>query len=286
MSGLNDMLHFKPSKRSLRGFLLGGLVVLSVPFLMPGRPLTAPLPQTVAIEDMTWVEVRSALKAGCTTAIVPSGGVEQNGPHMITGKHNYIVSAAARRIAVALGQTLVAPTIAYVPEGDYQPATGHMQFPGTIGVPEPVFAGILEGAARSLKAAGFRTIVFIGDHGANQGPQSAVAERLSREWQGDGVRVAQIGAYYDDTAQGAALRADGFSKEEIGEHASIIDTAELLSVHPDGVDLTRFSPGGFGAELNGARGDPRRATASLGARLLDMRIEAAVAEIKALRATN
>lgn len=286
MSSPQDLLYLKPSKRSLRGFLLGSLVLLTGPFLFASRPLTAPLPQTVAIEDMTWVEVRSALAAGYTTAIVPTGGVEQNGPHMITGKHNYIVSAAARRIAVALGHTLVAPTIAYVPEGGYQPATGHMQFPGTIGVPEPVFAGVLEGAARSLKAAGFKTIVFIGDHGANQPPQVAVAGRLSAEWRKDGVRVAQIAAYYDDKAQTAQLLSAGYSKEEIGEHASVIDTSELLSVHPEGVDLSRFSPAGVGSEANGARGDPRRATASLGARLLDTRIEAAITEIKALSATN
>lgn len=286
MSGFTHLRPFKPFARGSRGLLLGGLVALSVPFLFASKPLTAPLPQTVAIEDMTWGEVRTAIKAGYTTAIVPSGGVEQNGPHMVTGKHNYIVSAAARRIAAALGQTLVAPTIAYVPEGDYAPASGHMRFPGTIGVPEPVFAGILEGAARSLKAAGFRTIVFIGDHGANQPPQTAVADKLSKEWQSAGVRVAQIGAYYDDKSQTEKLLSDGFTRGEIGEHASLIDTSELLSVHPDGVRLERFSPDAPGSEANGARGDPRRATGQLGARLLDMRIEAAVAEIKTLRATN
>ncbi len=138
----------------------------------------------------------------------------------------------------------------------------------------------------SAEAAGFKTIVFIGDHGANQPPQVAVAGRLSAEWRKDGVRVAQIAAYYDDKAQTAQLLSAGYSKEEIGEHASVIDTSELLSVHPEGVDLSRFSPAGVGSEANGARGDPRRATASLGARLLDTRIEAAITEIKALSATN
>ena len=66
-------------------------------FAMSGRLLTAPLPNIVELKDMTWVEVRSAVQAGYTTVIVPTGGIEQNGPHMILGKHDYIVGAAAKR---------------------------------------------------------------------------------------------------------------------------------------------------------------------------------------------
>ena len=109
---------------------------LAITFLVMNRPLTAPLPNTVHIADMTWVEVRTALEQGFTTVIVPSGGIEQNGPHMILGKHDYIVRHAAERIAGELGKTLVAPVISYVPEGGYDPPTGHMRFPGTIGVTE------------------------------------------------------------------------------------------------------------------------------------------------------
>jgi len=264
-----------------------GVAVLAFALLnSPARPLTAPLPGVVTLEDMTWVEARSAIAAGFTAAIVPTGGVEQNGPHMILGKHDYIVAAAARSIAKELGHTLVAPTITYVPEGGYDPAEGHMRFPGTIGVPDHVFDAILEGAARSLKAAGFKTVIFIGDHGQSQPVQAAVAARLSKEWAKDGVRVAHIQSYWDDKAQTARLLAEGFTREEIGEHASLVDTSELLSVHPEGVKLERFPAPGTPGEVHGARGDPRKANASLGAQLLQMRIDAAVAEIKSLRATN
>jgi hypothetical protein len=50
--------------------------------------------------------------------------------------------------------------VGFVPEGDYDPPTGHLRSPGTIGVSEPAFAAVLEGAARSLKAGGFTTICF------------------------------------------------------------------------------------------------------------------------------
>jgi creatinine amidohydrolase/Fe(II)-dependent formamide hydrolase-like protein len=261
---------------------LGFAVVL--PLAMATGPLTAPLPDGVELRDMTWVEVRAALASGQTTVIVPTGGIEQNGPHMILGKHDDIVREAARRIAKSVGQTLVAPVVSYVPEGDYEPPSGHMRFPGTLGVPEPVFAGVLDGIARSLKAGGFKTIVFIGDHGGSQPVQKAVAEKLTAAWAKDGVRVAHADAYYDDKAQIKRLQTEGQSLAAIGQHASVIDTSELLSVNAKGVDLGRYRK--LTLEATGVSGDPTTATAERGASLLDMRVKAASDQIKALLATH
>src|SRR5437762_5570421 len=103
--------------------------------------------ELVAIEDFTWTELATALNAGKTTIIIPIGGTEQNGPHMVLGKHNVRVKILADRIAQALGNALVAPVIAYVPEGSIDPPSGHMRFPGTISVPERAFELVLEAAA-------------------------------------------------------------------------------------------------------------------------------------------
>ena len=264
------------------GFLLAGVAILVAIALLPDR-LSAQLPAGVEMQDMTWVEVRAALDAGYTTVLVPTGGIEQNGPHMILGKHDYIIAEAARRIAKEVGHTLVAPVVAYVPEGAYDPPSGHMRFPGTLGVPDPVFAGVLEGIARSLKAGGFKLICFVGDHGQSQAVQAEVAKRLSAEWAKYGVRAAQIGSYYDDKAQIARLIAEGRTREQVGQHASIIDTSELMSVAPKGVDLSRYRAA---IEDTGVSGDPTTASAELGASLLQMRIAAAANEIRALQATH
>ena len=186
----------------LKKLALGTLALLAAAGVAIERPLTAPLSPKMEIAELTWVEVRTAIEHGFTTVIVPSGGLEQNGPHMIIGKHDHIVRATARQIAEKLGRTLIAPVVSYVPEGQYDPPTGHMRFPGTIGVPEDVFAGTLEGIARSLKAAGFKTICFIADHGGSGKPQAEVARRLSKEWSKERVRVVDVNAYYDaDEAQ-------------------------------------------------------------------------------------
>src|SRR5215510_7349923 len=149
------------------------LFAFALVFLASGA--SAQTPDTVFLEKLTWTEVSDALAAGKTTIIIPTGGTEQNGPHMAIGKHNVRVSANAEVIARRLGNALVAPVIAYVPEGGIDPPTGHMRFPGTISIPDPIFRGVLEYAARSLKQHGFRDIVFIGDSGPNQDGQNAVA---------------------------------------------------------------------------------------------------------------
>jgi creatinine amidohydrolase len=259
------------------------LAGIAVTIAVVQRPLTAPLPSTIKIAEMTWVEVRSAIDAGYTRVIVPSGGIEQNGPHMILGKHDHIVGWTAERIAAELGRTLVTPVVSFVPEGSYSPPTGHMRFPGTIGVTEQVFAGVLEGIARSLKAGGFKTICFIADHGGSMQPQADVAARLGREWAAQGIKVISVDDYYKAAGdqQNRLLEAQGETPATIGQHAGITDTSELMAVHPAGVDLTRLAHVPFRAEPTGVDGDPRRASAERGKALLELKVKAAVRQITA-----
>lgn len=81
----------------------------------PNGPRPVEALDTVWVEEMTWMEVRDALRAGKTTVIVPTGGVEQNGPYLATGKHNVVLRATCEAIARKLGDALVAPVVAFVP---------------------------------------------------------------------------------------------------------------------------------------------------------------------------
>ena len=168
--------------------------------LLAAAPSALPAaPATVFLEDLTWTELRDDIRAGKTTIIVPIGGTEQNGPHMALGKHNARVKALSEKIARELGNALVAPVIAYVPEGSVEPPSAHMRFPGTITVPDAAFEKVLEGAARSFKLHGFRDIVFIGDHGGYQKDLQAAAARLNREWAATPVRAHAVVEYYRAT---------------------------------------------------------------------------------------
>src|SRR6202022_916020 len=103
--------------------------------LLAAAQALAQAPQTVFLDELTSSELRDQVRAGRRTIIVPIGGTEQSGPHMALGKHNVRARVLAERIARTLGNALVAPVIAYVPEGGVEPPTAHMRFPGTITVP-------------------------------------------------------------------------------------------------------------------------------------------------------
>jgi creatinine amidohydrolase len=237
-------------------------------------------PDPVYLEEMTWTEVRGAIGAGRTTVIVPVGGTEQSGPHMALGKHNVRVHVLAGRIAGELGNALVAPVIAYVPEGRVDPPAGHMKFPGTISVSDEAFKGVLEGAARSLRQAGFRDIVLIGDHGGYQSQLQAVAARLDREWAAAPTRVHFIAEYYraSDAPYVQALREHGLSTAQIGTHAGAADTSLALAVDPRLVRADRLAAEPVAGD--GTVGDPRPSSAELGQIGVDLIVARSVAAIR------
>jgi creatinine amidohydrolase/Fe(II)-dependent formamide hydrolase-like protein len=238
----------------------------------------------VFLEDLTWVEVRDAIAAGKTSVIVPTGGTEQNGPHMVLGKHNYLVAHKAGRIARQLGNALVAPVMAYVPEGDIAPPTSHMRFAGTISIPPDVFVRLLEFTARSLRQHGFTDIVFIGDSGGNQDGQKQVAEALNREWASTPARAHHISAYYPGRGDDWVM-SQGLSAADVGSHAGTHDTSSLMFLNPSMLRFDQMRPGRSG-DGQGHIGDPSKATPFFGKRILDMQVEDAVTQIRALRASS
>ena len=242
-------------------------------------------PNTVRLSDLTHWEIATLMKAGYDRVIVPTGGTEQNGFHMVLGKHNYVVRHTAAKIAREVGLTLVAPVMAYVPEGRISPPQGHMTFKGTLSLPEPVFEKVLEHTARSLAAHGFKHIFFLGDSGGNQKSQQRVAAALSAEFKDRGVQVASVSDYYAANGQQARLQAQGFSASEIGSHAGIRDTSELMAVHREGIREKLLQkrgkfPSGFAA--TGMTGNPERATAEIGAEMLALKVEAGARQIRRL----
>lgn len=267
---------------------LGALVLTLLPTTRAGAdsPIDGPSggPHSVFLEDLTWMELRDAVAAGHTVAILPTGGIEQNGPHMALGKHHAIVRTAAGEIARRLGNALVAPVIDYVPEGRMDPPEGHMQFPGTLGVSEATFEAMLRDAAGGLALAGFSLVCLLGDHGGSQAVQQKVAADLTRQWSKRGVRVVNLRRYYAANGQEEWLKSQAFTAGEIGTHAGLLDTAELMAVAPDWVHGERLSPKTWPAGTTGVAGDPSRASPEVGAKLMALKIDAGVAEIRDLTA--
>jgi len=237
----------------------------------------------VRVEQMTWPEIRDAVSAGRTTVLIPIGGTEQSGPYIAVGKHDVRVGILSERIARTLGNALVAPVIAYVPEGGYAPPTSHMRFPGTITVPDDVFEKTLVAAANSFKVHGFTRIVFLGDHGGYQGDVRKVVAQLNREWAGGKARALVPETYYQTSSEGfnAILRAKGFRDDEIGTHAGLADAALQMAVAPSMVRSEAMRTAPKPGTADGVYGgDPRRATAALGQLGVDAIVSNTVAAIR------
>ena len=170
-------------------------------------------PASVLLEDLTSTEVAAKVASGPTIALIPIGGTEQNGDRIELGKHNFRARVLAEDIARGLGNALVAPVVAYVPEGAIDPPTGHMRGAGTISIPTDAFEKTLEAAARSLLKHGFAAVILLGDHGGYQASLHRVADKANRASSRRSVIVPR--EYYREV-----------------EHAGAADTELTLAVDP------------------------------------------------------
>ena len=267
------MLHPQnPWRRTLRA-------TTTLVLMLAGPAWAAASPSaSVYVDDLTSTELHARIAAGATTVLVPIGGTEQSGPQIALGKHNMRARLLAGRIAQRLGNTVVAPVIAYVPEGAITPPAGHMRFAGTISIPDAAFEAMLEATARSFCQHGMRDVFFLGDHGGYQKNEEKAAARVNR---GPGCRVHALSEYYaaTQTSYVAELKRRGFTDAEIGLHAGLADTALTLALDPTLVRSDLLAAGA--GKAAGVNGDPRRATAALGQLGVDRIIEASSAAIRA-----
>jgi hypothetical protein len=145
------------------------------------------------------MEVRDAVRAGRTTVVIGTGGVEQNGPYLAGGKHNFVLATVLPEIAKAIGNTLIAPIVKFVPEGAIEPVPrGHMAYPGTISLEAATFEALLTDICRSYKAHGFTDLILVGDSGGNQTGMRNVADALNKKWEAERARVHYLREYYSE----------------------------------------------------------------------------------------
>jgi creatinine amidohydrolase/Fe(II)-dependent formamide hydrolase-like protein len=237
----------------------------------------------VFIEELTWMEVRDALRGGSTIGVIATGGVEQNGPYLATGKHNVILRATTEAIARKLGNALVAPIVPFVPEGEIDPPSGHMRYPGTISVREETFRALLTDMARSLKAHGFEHVILLGDSGGNQEGMKAVAEALGEEWVGSGCTIHFIPEYYDNPRWASWLREQGVEEVDEGLHDDVRHSSIMALVDSTTVRAAQRRERGL-FQINGVSLDPLEETLRLARGLVDYQARVTVEAI--LRATG
>jgi creatinine amidohydrolase/Fe(II)-dependent formamide hydrolase-like protein len=240
---------------------------------------------------MTWVEVKAALDQGRTTALIFNGGTEQRGPQGTNGAHTLVAHEVGIRIAAKLGNAILAPVVPYS-LNNANPA-----LPGTIGISGPLFASLNEEVAEQMIRNGFKNVVLLGDHGGGQQQLREVAAKLDAKYSAKGIRVVYCGDVYAKVGKDFDQWLED-NHLPVGAHASIKDTSELLYLGgdsgwvrkeeiPDAVGDPVRKPGeprdpNAKRVNNGISGDARRASVEIGRKVVDMKVDYAVAQIRQL----
>jgi creatinine amidohydrolase/Fe(II)-dependent formamide hydrolase-like protein len=254
---------------------------------------TASKSPLVEFEMMTWPEVKAALGAGKTTALVYTGGTEQRGPQNVNGGHTLMGREVVKAIALRLGNAIAMPVLAYTPNN------ASADLPGTIGLTPELLAAILERIIDQSMVTGFKNVVIMGDHGGGQPDTYAtVAKKMDAKFAAEGKHV-----YYCDRAYAPAqddfyvwLDKQGYPP---GSHAAIPDTSTMIYLGQDkgwvrmnlmatavgdpvarpGEPALKRDPNAPRVN-NGISGDARRSSAELGKMMFDQRVDYAVKQIQ------
>ena len=244
----------------------------------PNSPRPIAAVDSVFLEDLTWMEIRDAMKAGKDTVIVAAGGIEQNGPYLVLDKHNVVLRGTTEAIAKKVGNTLVAPIIPFVPEGDIEPPSLHMLYPGTISLREPTYQALLTDICSSLKTHGFKRIILIGDSGGNQPGMKQVAADLSEKWKGSPCRIVFVPEYYQTGHVTNWLESQGIRQTPEGLHDDFAMEATMLAVNPESIRMKeRIAAGNF--RINGVNLAPAEKTIAIGRKIIDLRADHTVKAI-------
>lgn len=232
---------------------------------------------SVWIEDLTMLEVRDLIKGGATTALILTGGIEENGPFLTTGKHNHVLKATGESIARALGKTLVAPIVTLEPGNPLRPNLS----PGTIVLSQATFKAVLTDMANSLKSQGFTNVVLLGDSGGNLTPMKEVAQTVNAAWAGSGARVHFIPEYYNYAdVEAFEERELGIHEKLEGYHDDYYISAIISTVSTDAIRMPeRVKAGKFA--INGVPLAPIEKTIANGKRMVEFRTKVTVDAIRA-----
>ena len=171
------------------------------------RPIDAL--DSVWIEELTWMEVRDAIKSGKTTGLILTGGVESNGPHLATGKHNFVLKVMGEAIARKLGNALVAPILTLEPGRP----DGERVAPGSVVLSQATYRAVLTDMAESLRGMGFTSVILMGDSGGNQGAMKEVAAALNAKYNGTPARFYFIPEYYDYSSVQKLIQDSGIPEQ-------------------------------------------------------------------------
>ncbi len=222
----------------------------------------------------------AALDGRRGVAVLPLAATEQHGPHLPTGTDSIIaeglIAEAARRAPDDLD-------VVILPVQAIGASLEHSRFPGTVSLTTAQLIDAIVAAGDSVAKAGLRKLVLVSSHGGNVSAMTAAALEC-RE------RFGLLAVTLTFARLGAPAGLVDARELAFGVHGGLVETALMLHLRPDLVDMDRaehfgsqqerlaeehkllraYGPVGFGwlaGDLNpqGVTGDAAAATAEIGA---------------------
>jgi creatinine amidohydrolase/Fe(II)-dependent formamide hydrolase-like protein len=231
---------------------------------------------TVFMEDMTWLEIKKAMKAGKTTVILPAGGLEATGPFVTLNKHQNMLKGSTNLVARKLGNALIAPVIKYVP-----PDEGNRgEYLGDFNISMSAYKATLNDICTALMDFGFKQIILIGDHQGAQKGLKEVAEELTTKWAGGPTKIHYLAEYYDRTAvQNYIKNTLGITEKSGGLGDNYYNTSILMALDPTALRLKERTEAKQ-LTVNGINLEPIEKTIQNGKTILEMQTDQTVKAIQ------
>ncbi|MGY8737154.1 MAG: creatininase family protein [bacterium] len=190
---------------------------------------------SVAWESRTWPEAEARVAAGCRTALLGLGSIEQHGRHLPLGTDRWIAEALLQSLEEKLGDAVALPAI---PVGC---ASEHLDFAGTLHIEPATLEALLVDLLRSLSRHGFERAFLFTAHGGNLDALAEMGPRLCESVLPLTLRIEtdlRVGAM-----QSQVVEAEALSPLAAGPHAGEYETSLVAHLRPGSIREEHLVPG-------------------------------------------
>lgn len=211
----------------------------------------------VWLEDLTWPEATARFEAGALVVVPIGAAAKAHGPHLPLKTDALTARALAQRLIERL-PVVAAPVVGF---GFYPAFTS---FAGSQHLSAETFKALLAELLGNLRSHGVQRVVILNTGVSTEKPVDEVTDGATD------FMVLHM--------RGLGVAADRLLDVAEGGHADERETSVVLALEPRSVRMDRLAlEGPF--ERTGATGDPTRATAFKGERILAARVDDIVAAI-------
>ena len=183
--------------------------------------------------EMTWPEVEAISRE--VVVVIPTGSLEQHGPHLPLFTDSLIVTAVAQAV-----ESNIPNKIVLVPTVWLGASAHHLSFAGTLSASMKGYVQTIESLIESMLPHGFRKFYVLNGHGGNSDPNLVALRDLKHRFP---QIVVAHGGYHDFITEAMESMLTGPSKSM--QHACEAETSLMLHLHTNLVRVDQLRDDGL-----------------------------------------